>query len=42
MSFIALLHLDSLDGIQNYDAILKKYHCYNTTTLIYKPLENIK
>ena len=37
-----LLHLDSIDGIQNYDTNLKKYHCYNTTLLINKPIANIK
>ena len=37
-----LIHLDSLDGIQNYDTILKSYHCYNTTILINKPISNIK
>jgi len=37
-----LLHLDSIDGIQNYDPILKTYHCYNTNILINKPISNIK
>ena len=37
-----LLHLDSIDGIQNYDPILKSYHCYNTNILINKPISNIK
>jgi len=37
-----LLHLDSIDGFQNYDTILKKYHCYNTNILINKPISNIK
>jgi hypothetical protein len=37
-----LLHLDSIDGIQNYDTILKGYHCYNTNILINKPIHNIK
>ena len=37
-----LLHLDSLDGIQNYDPILKTRHCYNTNILINKPIPNIK
>jgi hypothetical protein len=37
-----LLHLDSIDGIQNYDTILKSYHCYNTNILINKPISNIK
>ena len=37
-----LLHLDSIDGIQNYDPILKTYHCYNTNILINKPIANIK
>jgi hypothetical protein len=42
MSLKTLIHLDSLDGIQNYDPILKSYHCYNTTILINKPISNIK
>ena len=42
MSFKTLLHLDSIDGNQNYDPILKTYHCYNTTILINKPIANIK
>ena len=37
-----LLHFDSVDGIQNYDSILKTYHCYNTVIKINKPLQNIK
>ena len=37
-----LLHFDSIDGIQNYDTILKTYHCYNTNILINKPISNIK
>jgi len=37
-----LLHLDSIDGIQNYDPILKSYHSYNTNILINKPISNIK
>jgi hypothetical protein len=37
-----LLHLDSIDGLQNYDPILKTYHCYNTNILINKPISNIK
>ena len=37
-----ILHFDSIDGIQNYDTILKKYHCYNTTIKINNPLKNIK
>ena len=37
-----LLHFDSIDGIQNYDTILKSYHCYNTNILINKPISNIK
>ena len=37
-----LLHLDSIDGIQNYDPILKCYHCYNNNILINKPISNIK
>jgi hypothetical protein len=37
-----ILHLDSLDGIQNYDPILRTKHCYNTNILINKPLPNIK
>ena len=42
MSFKTLLHLDSIDGNQNYDPILKTYHCYNTTILINKSIANIK
>ena len=42
MSFKTLLHLDSIDGNQNYDPILKNYHFYNTTVLIYKNISNIK
>ena len=42
MSFKTLLHLDYLDGIQNYDSILKTYHSYNTAILINKPISNIK
>ena len=37
-----LLHFDSVDGIQNYDSILKSYHCYNTAIKINKPLQNMK
>ena len=37
-----LLHFDSIDGIQNYDTILKRNHCYNTNILINKPISNIK
>ena len=37
-----LIHLDSVDGIQNYDTILKCYHCYNTNININKPIRNIK
>ena len=37
-----LLYFDSIDGIQNYDTILKSYHCYNTNILINKPISNIK
>ena len=37
-----LLHFDSIDGIPNYDTILKKYHCYNTVIKINKSLTNIK
>ena len=37
-----LIHLDSVDGIQNYDTILKSYHCYNTNININKPIRNIK
>ena len=37
-----ILHFDSIDGIQNYDTILKKYNCYNTTIKINNPLKNIK
>ena len=42
MSLKQLLHVDSIDGIQNYDPILKIYHCYNTNILINKPISNIK
>ena len=37
-----LIHLDSIDGIQNYDPILKCYHCYNTNININKPIRSIK
>ena len=37
-----LLHLDSIDGNQNYDTILRTYHCYNTNILINIPIANIK
>ena len=37
-----ILHLDSLDGIQNYDPILRTKHCYNINILINKPIPNIK
>ena len=37
-----LIHLDSIDGIHNYDTILKGYHCYNTNININKPIRNIK
>jgi len=37
-----LIHLDSIDGIHNYDTILKSYHCYNTNININKPIRNIK
>ena len=37
-----LLHLNSVDGVQNYDPILKTYHCYNTMIKINKPIANIK
>ena len=37
-----LLHFDSIDGIQNYDTILKSYHSYNTNILINKPISNIR
>ena len=42
MSLKQLLHFDTIDGIQNYDSILRTYHSYNTNLLINKPLENIK
>ena len=42
MSLETLLHLDSIDGIQNYDPKLKIYHCYNTNILFNKPISNIK
>ena len=41
MSLKTLLHLDSIDGVQNYDPIFKIYHCYNTNILINKPISNI-
>ena len=37
-----LIHLDSVDGVQNYDPIIKTYHCYNTNIKINKPISNIK
>ena len=37
-----LLHLDSVDGVQNYDPILKSYHSYNCNIKINKPITNIK
>ena len=37
-----LLHLDSVDGVMNYDPILKAYHTYNTNIKINKPITNIK
>jgi len=37
-----ILHLDSLDGILNYDPILRTKHCYNTNILVNKPIPNIK
>ena len=37
-----LLHLDSVDGSNNYDPILKTYHTYNTNIKINKPITNIK
>ena len=37
-----LLHLESVDGVQNYDPILKSYHTYNTNMKINKPITNIK
>jgi hypothetical protein len=37
-----ILHFDSVDGIQNYDTILKTTHCYNTTIKINNPLRHIK
>ena len=36
------MYLDFIDGIQNYDPILKSYHCYNTNILINKPILNTK
>ena len=38
----ALSHFDSIDGIMNYDTILKTNHCYNTTIKINKPLRKYK
>ena len=37
-----LLHFDSIDGVQNYDSILKTYHAYNTTIKINNPIKKIK
>ena len=37
-----LLHLDSVDGVQNYGPILKSYHSYNCNIKINKPITNIK
>lgn len=42
MSLKTLLHLDSIDGIQNYDTNLNLYHCYNTNLKLNKPITNIK
>ena len=42
MSLKTLLHLDSIDGIQNYDPMLKIYHCYNTNIFINKQISHIK
>ena len=37
-----LLHLDSVDGVQNYDPILKGYHSYNCNIKINKPITSIQ
>lgn len=37
-----LLHIDSIDGIMNYDTILKTYHAYNTNIKINQSVTNIK
>ena len=37
-----LLHLDSVDGVQNYDPILKTYHTFNINLKINKPISNLK
>ena len=38
----SLLHIDSLDGVMNYDTILKSYHVYNTNIKINQSVTNIK
>jgi len=38
----SLLHIDSIDGIMNYDTILKTYHAYNTNIKINQSVTNIK
>ena len=38
----SLLHIDSIDGVMNYDAILKSYHTYNTNIKINQSVSNIK
>ena len=42
MPFKTLLHLNFIDGLQNYDPILKIFYCYNTTILINKPIDKYK
>ena len=37
-----LLHIDSLDGVMNYDTILKSNHVYNTNIKINQTVTNIK
>ena len=38
----SLLHVDSIDGIMNYDTILKTNHAYNTNIKINQSVTNIK
>ena len=38
----SLLHIDSIDGIMNYDTILKTNHAYNTNIKINQSVTNIK
>ena len=37
-----LLHIDSIDGVMNYDTILKTNHVYNTNIKINQTVTNIK